>query len=563
MPGFRKNVIIAEKCDRRVAATFRGFPRTFAVRAFVPSSLSYFQAMDAVRNVLFVMCDQLRRDHVSCYGGRVHTPNVDSLAARGVRFDHAYVQAGVCGPSRMSLYTGRYVNSHGATWNRVPLSAAELTLGDYLRTAGRVAALAGKTHVLPDADAFARFGIETESERGALLREGGFVALDRYDGHTPPGPESGYAAYLRGHGYASDDPWSDYAIAMEDHGRIVSGWHMRNVHLPARVRDEHSETAFMTDLALAWIRDQGAQPWVLHLSYVKPHWPYVAPAPWHSIYRGGDTGSIRKGPQDGTADEHPVMRAYREHDESRSFGDASVARHVRPAYMGLCAHVDHHFGRVLQALEMAGRMRDTLIVFTTDHGEFMGDRGLGEKELLHDEIVRVPLVIYDPSTRADATRGHAEARFVEGVDLVPTILDALGLAVPAHRIEGRSLLPLVHGGAMAWRDAVFSEIDYGFRRARQVLGRGVRDCRGWMVRTSDWKYVQWDGMRPQLFDLCRDPGEEIDLGARAEHAAIVREMRDRLCAWFERSKRRTTVDDAEVERRTDGHRRHGIHIGIW
>jgi len=90
--------------------------------------------MTAVRNVLFVMCDQLRRDHVSCYGSsRVPTPNIDRLAKLGVRFDHAYVQSGVCGPARMSYYTGRYVSAHGATWNRVPLSAAEYTLGDYLR----------------------------------------------------------------------------------------------------------------------------------------------------------------------------------------------------------------------------------------------------------------------------------------------------------------------------------------------------------------------------------------------------------------------------------------------
>ena len=169
--------------------------------------------MTAVRNVLFVMCDQLRRDHVSCYGSsRVPTPNIDRLAKLGVRFEEAYVQSGVCGPARMSYYTGRYVTSHGATWNRVPLSAAEYTLGDYLLAAGRKATLAGKTHVLPDGKAIERFGIEIESERGALLRAGGFVSIDRYDGHTPPGPESGYADYLRSRGYDGDDPWTDYEI---------------------------------------------------------------------------------------------------------------------------------------------------------------------------------------------------------------------------------------------------------------------------------------------------------------------------------------------------------------
>ncbi|HEY5861444.1 MAG TPA: sulfatase-like hydrolase/transferase, partial [Casimicrobiaceae bacterium] len=401
--------------------------------------------MTSARNVLFVMCDQLRRDHLSCYGGRVHTPHLDALAARGVRFDNAFVQSGVCGPSRMSFYTGRYVATHGATWNRVPLSAAEYTLGDYLRAAGRTATLAGKTHVLPDSEALARFGVETDSERGALMREGGFASIDRYDGHLPPGAESGYADYLRARGYASADPWTDYVIAMEDGDKVVSGWHMRNVHLPSRVREEDSETAYMTDRALAWIAGQGETPWVLHLSYVKPHWPYVAPAPWHALYRGRDTGPIVHGPQDGTLDEHPVLRAYRTHDECVSFARDEVARHVRPAYMGLVAQLDHHIGRLVAALESAGRMRDTMIVFTTDHGEFTGDRGLGEKELFYDEIVRVPLIVVDPSARADATRGACDANFIEGVDIVPTILDALGLAVPAHRVEGRSLLPLLHG----------------------------------------------------------------------------------------------------------------------
>jgi len=517
-----------------------------------------------VRNVLFVMCDQLRRDHLSCFGGRVHTPNLDALATRGVRFEHAYVQSGVCGPSRMSFYTGRYVSSHGATWNRVPLSAAELTLGDYLRGAGRVATLAGKTHVLPDAEALARFGIEIESERGALLREGGFVVVDRYDGHTPPGPQSGYANYLRSHGYRSDDPWSDYVIAMEDRGTIVSGWQLRNVHLPARVREEHSETAYMTDRALDWIGAQGDHPWVLHLSYVKPHWPYVAPAPWHALYRGADVGPVLRGTQDGTADEHPVVRAYREHDECRSFAREEVARHVRPAYMGLVAQIDRHVGRIVKALEKSGRMRDTLMVFTSDHGDFLGDRGLGEKELFYDEIIRVPLLVYDPSTEADATRGCADSRLVEAIDLVPTILDALGIATPLHRVEGRSLLPLIRGGGIEpWRDAAFCELDYGFRRARRSLGRGVRECRAWMVRTSRWKYVHWNGMRPQLFDLEADPLETCDLGADSRHEGARAKMHDRLLDWLTNLNRRTTIADAEAERRTDAHRSHGIHIGIW
>ncbi|MBN9536231.1 MAG: sulfatase-like hydrolase/transferase, partial [Alphaproteobacteria bacterium] len=139
--------------------------------------------MGKVRNVLFIMCDQLRADHLSCAGHpHLETPAIDALAKRGVRFPRAYVQSGVCGPSRMSYYTGRYMTSHGATWNRVPLSLHEKTLGDYLRPAGIEVALAGKTHMLPDLEALERYGIEGGSALDALLRAGRFEEIDRYDG---------------------------------------------------------------------------------------------------------------------------------------------------------------------------------------------------------------------------------------------------------------------------------------------------------------------------------------------------------------------------------------------
>jgi arylsulfatase A-like enzyme len=519
--------------------------------------------MSAIRNVLFVMCDQLRRDHLSCYGGRVPTPNLDALAARGVRFDHAYVQSGVCGPSRMSFYTGRYVSSHGATWNSVPLSVAQPTLGDYLHGAGRTATLLGKTHVVADAEGLARFGVARDSPRGAHLRAGGFVEVDRYDGHTPPGPESGYGDHLRAHGYLSDDPWTDFVVAVEDGGRVASGWDMRNVHLPSRVAEAHSETAYMTDRAIAWIRAQADAPWVLHLSYVKPHWPYVAPAPYHALFRDSDTGPIVRGPQDGTADEHPVVHAYRRHDECESFGREIVARHVRPAYMGLVAQVDAHLGRLWAALDGCGRRDDTLVVFTADHGEFLGDRGLGEKELFYDEVVRVPLIVVDPDPRADATRGTCDERFVEGVDMVPTFLDALGLGDLETHCEGESLLPLLRGEDIAWRDCAASELDYSFRTARRVLGRDTDECRAFMLRTREWKYVQWQGFRPQLFDLEHDPQELVDLGAAPGLEHVRATMRERLLDWLAGLRHRTTIAGQAIEARTANHRARGIHIGIW
>ena len=232
--------------------------------------------------------------------------------------------------------------------------------------------------------------------------------------------------------------------------------------------------------------------------------------------------------------------------------------------MGLVAQLDHHIGRAVKSLDETGRLHDTLIVFTSDHGDFLGDRGLGEKELFYDEIIRVPFLLYDPSPEADATRGHVDSGFVEAVDVVPTILDALELPAPCHRIEGRSLLPVTRGNRSSdAREATFCELDYSFRRARHVLGRGVRECRAWMVRTERWKYVHWLGMRPQLFDLAADPLELRDLGDMPGHDRCKTEMRERLFDWLADLKRRTTVTDQEVDRRTDAHRAHGIHIGIW
>jgi arylsulfatase A-like enzyme len=520
--------------------------------------------MSAVRNILFIMCDQLRADHVGCYGHPyLTTNNLDALAARGVRFDRAFVQSGVCGPSRMSFYTGRYMSSHGATWNRVPLSVGEITLGEYLRGAGRTLALSGKTHVLSDAAGLARLRLDGASALGCLLATGGFVELDRHDGHQPE-PANPYARYLRDHGYASDDPWSDFVIsAVDGDGRIVSGWHMQNTSLPARVAEPHSETAYTTDRALDFIRAQGDRPWVLHLSYVKPHWPYLAPAPYHARYTLEECLPVKRDPRE-LHSPHPVLAAYRRQEDCVTFMRDEVWQTVRPAYQGLVQQIDDHLGRVWEALDQLGRFADTLIVFTSDHGDFLGDHWLGEKEHFYDTVQRVPLIVYDPDPAADATRGHVERRFVESVDLTPTFLDALDLPIATERIEGVSLLPLTRGsGVPAWRDAVVSELDYGYRDARRILGRAPDACRAWMVRTERWKYVHWQDFRPQLFDLAADPDEFDDRGDDASLESVRRELRERLLAWFMRLKRRVTVTDRQVETGTGAHKRAGVFFGQW
>jgi len=511
------------------------------------------------------MCDQLRADHLSCAGHpHLKTPAIDGLAKRGVLFPRAYVQSGVCGPSRMSYYTGRYMFSHGATWNRVPLSFREKTIGDFLRPAGLRVALAGKTHVLPDTDGLERVGIEGGAALAALMRAGGFEELDRYDGHSPPGTESGYAEYLRQHGYRSNDPWTDYVIAADGpNGETASGWHMRNARLPARVAEEHSETAYMTREAMRFMEEMGDKPWCLHLSYVKPHWPYMAPAPYNAMYGPDDCLPLNRDESE-LQNQHPVLAAYRRHEESVSFQRPDAAPTVRPTYMGLIKQIDDWLGRLFAQMEKAGRLDDTLIFFTADHGDFLGDHWLGEKEMFYEEALRVPFIVYDPDSAADGTRGTIDNRLVEAIDVVPTMLQALDLPPQEHLVEGRSLLGLLRGAQTeTWRDAVFSELDYSFREARKILGRRPRDCRAIMVRTDRWKYVWWQDYRPMLFDLENDPLERRDLGTDQSYAPLVAEMEERLAAWLKARKTRVTVDDAYVEARTATHKKHGIFFGVW
>jgi len=519
----------------------------------------------AIRNVLFVMCDQLRWDHLGCAGHPyLRTPNIDALARRGLRFPNAFVQSGICGPSRMSFYTGRYVSSHGATHNRVPLSVGEVTLGYLLRESGRRLVLCGKTHVLPDARGLRRLALDGQHDLAALLQEGWFELVDRHDGHHGD-PDSAYADWLRAQGYNSRDPWTDWVIAVDGPDGPLSGWKMRNARLPARVKEAHSETAYTTDRAIDFLRAQGDAPWVLHLSYVKPHWPYIAPAPYHALYTPEQCLPVRRHPEERGAAAHPMFRAWQDEEVALNFQRDETIATVRPTYQGLITQVDDHLGRVWEEMERLGRWRDTLVIFTADHGDYLGDHWLGEKELFHDCVQRVPFLLYDPTPAADATRGQTDTRLVEAIDCVPTILEALGADPARHVVEGRSLLPLARGAAPEeWRDAAFSELDWTFRGARRRRGHPTGQHMAWMVRTDRWKYVHWtSGYRPQLFDLHQDPDEFHDLGADATLAGVRDAMRHRLLGWFTRLKTRTTITWEEAEQRTDSHKKAGVFLGEW
>jgi arylsulfatase A-like enzyme len=527
--------------------------------------------MTKIKNILFIMADQLRWDYLSCYGHpHLQTPNIDKLAAKGVRFDRAYVQSPVCGPSRASYYTGRTVFSHGATWNRVPLPIGELTLGDYLRPLGVTTAVVGKTHMVGDKEGMARLGLNMETEIGCLISQPGFDPYERDDGLHPTqglrsrGGKLRYNDYLNDLGYEGKNPWNDYANAAEGpNGEILSGWHLRNSLLPARVKEEHSETAYMTNRAIDFITEMKDAPWLCHLSFIKPHWPYMAPAPYHNMYGGNTFLPVRREERE-KENANPVIQAFHGMEVSQTFSAPGVRETVLPAYMGLIKQIDDHLGRLFDYLAETGKDKETMIVFTSDHGDYLGDHWMGEKELFHEVSVRVPLIIYDPRAEADATRGTSSEALVEAIDLVPTFMDATGAPPANHRIEGRSLMPLLNGKIPDdWRDAVFSEIDYAFYAARDTLDLGASDARGYMIRTKDWKYVYFKGFPPQLFDLNNDPDEFDDLGTSQEHADIRTMMNDHLVQRLLNRKNRVTMTDEDVMSARAGEGSSGVMIGKW
>lgn len=527
------------------------------------------------RNVLFIMCDQLRVDYLSCYGHpHLHTPNIDALAARGVRFTQAFVQSTICGPSRMCAYTGRYMRSHGSTQNGVPLKVGEVTLGDHLKKLDVRAVLVGKTHMIADTEGMKRLGIDPDGVIGVHISECGFEPFERDDGLHPDGaysPDPAYDRFLRQQGYTADNPWQELANSGQAaDGALQSGWLYSHADKPARVAEDDSETPYMTRRAMEFMRGAKAdgRPWCLHLSYIKPHWPYIVPAPYHTAY----------GPQDvlpAVRDEgerqnpHPILRAFQEERYSTVFNRAGARETVVPAYMGLIKQIDDQLGLLFAFMEAEGLSDDTMVVFTSDHGDYLGDHWLGEKYLFHDQSVRVPLIIADPSAQADVTRGTVSDALVEMIDMAPTFVEAFGGEPAPHILEGRSLLQLLHGQTPEWRRVVISEYDYAFDLARIKLAVPVAEARLYMVYDGRFKYIHADGFAPMLYDLATDPHEFCDLGTDPAHSATRARLYEALAKWGRTTRTQTTVSDAAITTNDkaamayDLNLEAGILIGYW
>ena len=481
-------------------------------------------------NILLITADQWRGDCLGVAGHPVvQTPNVDALAREGVHFARHYAQAVPCSPSRACLFTGLYQMNNRVVQNGAPLDRRHDNLAKLLRAAGYAPTLFGYTDQTADP--------RTTSP--------GDPVLTSYENVLP-----GFDVAV--HMPSSNLPWQMW---MRERGHAVSG-NVNDLYFPADRRSdrpnrkpaayapEESPTAFLAGEFLKWmaIRPAG-RPWCAHVSFLHPHPPFHAAAPYHTMYDPADGPDfVRAGSAAAESALHPLLAQRIATDPADEYlvaaggvvgeWDDTDFRAVRATYWGMISEVDAQIGRIIEGLKESGAWDDTILIFTSDHGDMMGDHWSLGKFGYHEASFHIPLIIRDP-TRTDAHGRRVEA-FSESVDLLPTILEACGAAAPGH-LDGRSLAPFLDNGTPdAWRDAVHHEYDLrclpGGKQGRLFdLPAAAGNLAA--LRTDRYKYVHFGGLPPLLFDLAEDPGELVNRVDDPALAAIRVEMAERLLAW--------------------------------
>ncbi|RBI60446.1 arylsulfatase [halophilic archaeon] len=476
--------------------------------------------MVARPNVLFVMTDQHRGTAIgadpSCPVDEdgysiVHTPNIDQLAGGGALFSRTYTPAPSSIPARRCLWTGQTPATNGATYYHQERWEFEHALPEVLRNAGYQTRLTGKTHSLPPRN---HFGFEQMELHAGLNNQ-----------------DDDYSKWIE---QQSDGEYNEIS-----HGVGRNSWDPRPSHL-----DEHEHpTNWTTNRALEFFEQRDpTRPFFHCVSYVRPHQPFDPPQRYWDMYIDRDLPA----PHQGEWSEKMYGDLIPEYPETSAWlADLSptTVHRARAGYYGSITHIDHQINRLLRKLSQIGELDDTLIVFTSDHGEMLGDHQLWRKTYAYEGSARVPLVAQFPDGIA-AEHGQVVDHPVGLEDLLPTFLDVADVDIP-DTVEGRSLLPLVteSGGDLDWRDYYHGEHGriYHEENATQYLV-GER-----------YKYV-WNPVTDDelLFDLHSDPGEEIDLSDDADsqsiyespHGRLIAQLADRPEGFSDGEKLRTVNPDA-------------------
>jgi len=486
-------------------------------------------------NVLLIVVDQWRGDTLPIAGHPcVQTPNIDRLCARGVTFLRHYSQSAPCAPGRTSMLTGMYQANHRVVRNGTPLDARHTNLAFEVRKAGYEPMLTGYTTSTPDPR-------QVDPSDPRFQVTGGVI--DGFSVIAPFTPvKRPYFAYMRrrGHTIPKDptDIWLPKPDFPDAEGRGPT-------FAPTQFPAEDSDSAYFTDHALDYLQHNYTRPWFMHLGYWRPHPPFIAPEPYHDMFDPADVPApVRAASVQAEADQHPLLDRYLNVLRQEKFfqhGRGSVSalndeafRQVRATYYGMIAEVDHHVGRVLDWLESSGQIDNTLIIFTSDHGEQLGDHYMLGKQGYFGESFHIPMIVCDPRAEATSTRGKTVRRFTETIDLMPTVLDWLDRPIP-RQCDGRSLMPFCHGKQpKGWRAEVHYEFD--FRNVRkpeieQSFGLRMDQCNLAVIQGKRFKYVHFAGLPPLFFDLEEDSGQLNNLANDAGYQSAMLECTQKLLSW--------------------------------
>ena len=427
-------------------------------------------------NFLIIMSDEHAPMFSGTYGHPlVRTPNMDRLAEQGATFDAAYCNAPLCVPSRLSFMTGQFV-SHCKGWdNAKPLPSDAMTWPYILRSSGYDVALSGKMHLIgPD-------NLHGFSQQLAYDPHGG--SHRDAESASRLGLSSGgmHPIYLWQDGVpTAQEPWQSVPDARAGTGPMIEA-------------DDAIEMA-----ALKYLKNPARkeQTFALCVGFVAPHFPFVVPEPYFSMYYPDNTDMPNNPP--GHLDDLPAAaQRLRQAFGFYGYNEDQILK-ARAAYYGLITYLDDKIGRLLHALEEQGLADNTIVIHTSDHGESLGEHGLWRKMNFYEQSARVPLQVAWPGIIGGGLRFPA---VVSLVDVTATILDMAD--VPTERrqlmnMDGESLIPLLRGETMTWKDEAFSEhLAHGTDRPRA------------MIRQGKWKLCYSHGKPPdiELYDLEVDPGE--------------------------------------------------------
>lgn len=442
--------------------------------------------MSARPNILVIHADQHRADCIGAYGNAdIRTPNLDALAADGVRYDRSFCTYPVCTPSRYSFLSGLYVRQHQGWTNHCTLGPGLPSFPRSLRQAGYATAAVGKMHFTPTY-------LDVGFDRMVLAEQDG---PGRYD--------DDYHRWLRDEGLCDR---LDLLDQVGEYRRTAPETYWKTFGaLPSDLDEAHHSTTWIADRAMDVLGSWRGGGNLLMVGFIKPHHPFDPPAPWHAMY---DPEGLSLLPGYTPAAVEGDMRHRKGYFDNEALTEPQLRR-VMAYYYATISQIDQHVGRMLAALKEKGLYEDAMIVYTSDHGDYMGYHHMILKgNYMYDPLVRVPLIVKYPGGRG---AGTASAALVSNIDVGPTILGAAGCDIPRD-MAGVDLAARPEGRALVFAESLFAP-EYMVRSATRKL---------LMVPEAS-------GCR--FFDLERDPLELENLYGEPGRAHEVAELRDALERW--------------------------------